>query len=118
MFVLAASADGTAALEPASAAPPSAEPDDAYARLQRMREDVPTGYDAAAALANGSADFTVATTAQIEAISTSVIGSIETRDLVSLSTVQVKGFTTAQIHAFSDSQVSALLSSQIASLST
>lgn len=28
---------------------------------------VPTGYDAAAALANGSADFTVATTAQIEA---------------------------------------------------
>jgi len=32
---VAASADGTAALEPASAAPPSAEPDDAYARLQR-----------------------------------------------------------------------------------
>lgn len=29
---------------------------------------VPTGYDAAAALANGSADFTVATTAQIEAV--------------------------------------------------
>lgn len=29
---------------------------------------VPTGYDAAAALADGSADFTVATTAQIEAV--------------------------------------------------